>query len=59
MHVLPRPKERGKRKEGEPGIQCHVTYIGQYARVGRVADCENCIRASKIFENSSLIRVKA
>ena len=30
------------RKEGEPGIQCHVTNVTPYTRVGRVAGGDNC-----------------
>ena len=46
------------RKEGEPGIQCHVRDVGPYTRVGRVADRENCAWASAISERSGLTRVK-
>ena len=30
------------RKEGEPGIQNHVSNLGPYTRVGSVADREKC-----------------
>ena len=33
-------------------IQSHMTYVGPYTRVGRVADCENCAWAKAIFECS-------
>ena len=46
------------RKEGEPGIQCHVRDVAPYTRVGRVADHENCVWASAIFERSGLTQVK-
>jgi hypothetical protein len=39
---LPDLFQRTREKEGEPGIQCHVRDVGPYARVGRVADRENC-----------------
>ena len=38
-----------ERKEGEPGIQCHVHDVGPYTRVGRVADRENCAWAGKVY----------
>ena len=37
------------RKEGEPGIQCHVRDVAPYTKVGRVADCENCAWAGSIY----------
>ena len=37
-----------KRKEGEPGIQCHMRDVGPYTRVGRVADRENCALAGNV-----------
>jgi hypothetical protein len=44
-----------KRKEGEPGIHCHVRDVGPYARVGRVADRENCAWVSTIFMRSGSV----
>jgi hypothetical protein len=43
------------RKEEEPGIQCHVRDVGPYARVGRVADRENCAWVSTIFVRSGSV----
>ena len=45
-------------KEGEPGIQNHVSGIGPYTRVGRVADRENCPQVSYILKRSSSTWVK-
>ena len=46
------------RKEGEPGIPCHVRDVGPYTRVGRVVGRENCVWVSAISEHSCLTRVK-
>ena len=42
------------RKEGAPGIQCHVCDVGPYTRVGRVADRENCAWGARF--SSALVR---
>ena len=45
------------RKEGEPGIQNHVTDLCPYTRVGSVAGRENCAWARTTFEPSGSMRV--
>ena len=46
------------RKEGEPGIQCHMHDVGPFTKVERVADRENCTWASAISKHSHLTWVK-
>ena len=46
------------RKEGEPGIQNHVTNVCPYTRVGSVANHEYCAWARTTFEPSGSMRVR-
>ena len=44
------------RKEGEPGIQYHVTYISTYTKVGRVAGSKLVFKHSVLTHVTSVVQ---